>query len=279
MAIALSRMIISAEDLNREDVIFVELRNQVIVDQCRQKFQVNHTFFSRCFRKFIGRDLEGLKIRRNIELMAENFTVYAHWDCPEALELYKSQFCKTKCYFEEGFLTYNNSLKLEECWIGNNKQSTLNDSKRRYDLSASFFFGWTKESFPLAPSGRRVILTNFEDALTGYRSGLSSNDSIGLLPRRLKRSHLLAALDRLVDNMDGPGKIKIHPEDYGNAKLKLAVIKYLNTKTDLISLAPMDLIIELELLIQPRKVIGWRSSSSLYTHLFGSTYICLDAVS
>ena len=77
--------------------------------------------------------------------------------------------------------------------------------------------------------------------------------------------------------MPNGGIIKLHPSFNSSDKLKNEIIKIVNEFSGInIKLCPEDIIIELEMLHEKKKLIGPRSSLSNYAKIFGSNYKAIN---
>ena len=77
----------------------------------------------------------------------------------------------------------------------------------------------------------------------------------------------------LINEMNGEGVIKLHPSFTSSNQIQDDIIKvFQNLETKKIKICPNDVNIELEMIYETKKIIGFQTSLSKYATIFGSKF-------
>jgi hypothetical protein len=96
-------------------------------------------------------------------------------------------------------------------------------------------------------------------------------------PHRTPLSSIPAAIKLICENLPKGSVIKLHPGYKLYPKHEEAVLSALHTNAEYdVKLCDQRAILELEMLTEPKRLIGARSSLFKYAQSFGSTYSLID---
>jgi hypothetical protein len=287
----MARLVIDSYKIPLDKVICVPFRKSSTSLVGGEILFVNKYFIDRIYQKLFYNSLFGKRIEKIIRKKGDNFLLYAAWDYPEMEEVLNSKLCLGHVYLEEGQMSYGLHATYHSTssnFLQKNRLKSLRNHRRLrskecdqdgfteyYRHNAIAFIGMLPEAFPAAPKDRRVILSNYNDIVNNYKPKLKGIKTIGLMcaPRRLHSDQWKDALQILVDRLPNGGAIKLHPgfsenEDMRN-KIALALSRI---SSDSIVLCDDDIILEAEMLFEPKFLIGSLTSLSLYATAFGSKF-------
>ena len=274
----LARMVIDEYDLDPNNIICVSIRNSNTELVCNESIQPYSRWYDRAIVKLFLVSPQGRRIVRQLEERKKNFIVYASWMYPEIERVTASSYCQGHIYLEEGQQSYYQSKPY--AFLGNYKSRRRREIKKgninyyfREDSSA--YIGLSKESFPIVEEDKRFILNNLASIHQFYRPRLVGVKFIGLMPapHRIPQKYLESALILLISKMPDGGVIKLHPGFNVHTILRDYISSILDRISNgTVTICDDDVILELEMLSEPKFFIGIRSSVSRYAEALGSKY-------
>ena len=122
---------------------------------------------------------------------------------------------------------------------------------------------------------KKYVLQNIKSLKTFYKPKLNGIEKIGLTCawRRLDRKNWSKMLKILIKEMNGEGVIKLHPSFTSSKKIQDDIIKvFQNLETKKIKICPNNVNVELEMIYETKKLIGFKTSLSKYATIFGSDF-------
>ncbi len=286
IATIVSRMVIDKYGIRESDIVIVSRRktDTSIIDL--SPIIPDEHWYDRFFEKILGVSPRGYRILNKITKAKNFFIVYAAWADLEVIKIISSKYCKGHVYIEEGQQAYwpikpysfskaNTVSRL----ISAQRIQPCEDRKDLYRDDAHAFIGILSDVFPLAPKEKHFILDNYEELKKYYKPVLTGVETIGLTcaERRLQPSQWEAMLRKLVDRMPEGGVIKLHPSfsvDINKRNLMKSMLKQITFGR--IELCNDDVIIEMEMLYEPKILIGPLTSLSKYAEAFGSKFNHVD---
>ena len=277
------RMFVEAMSIPLNKVICVSIRDcdTTLVSQPHIS-QKNHVV-DRVIQKIFNTSSAGIRLRRRIETKCEQFILYTSWLFAEAEVLLSSSRCLGHFYIEEGQLSYYNASTFpassEITFRFRQQQKVLGSVNFHYRDDCLGFIGILPEAYPGISPEKKIILQNYSDVLKAYTPLAKGIEYIAVMPtpHRTPVSSIPSAVELLCENMPKGGVIKLHPgyklyPHHANAVLaSLDAIGASNVK-----LCDDRAILELEMLIEPKRLLGARSSLVKYARSFGSTYTFID---
>jgi hypothetical protein len=281
-----SRMVIDKYGIEESDITMVSIRNTdtSIIDL--SPITPIKFWYDRFFEKILGISPKGYRILNVITKKKKNFILYAAWADLEVKKIISSKYCKGHIYLEEGQMAYwpielylfKSSNFINRLVNGDHVRS-CSDRKDLYRDDAHAFIGILPDVFPSAPEEKRFILTNYEGLKKYYNPVLAGIKTIGLTcaEHRLQPDQWEAMLKTLVDRMPEGGVIKLHPSfsiDITKRNLIKSMLKKIASGS--IELCNDDIIIEIEMLYEPKILIGPLTSLSKYAEAFGSKFNHVD---
>lgn len=281
LAIIISMMIADAYPIPPSRIYAVSIRNTSTERTGFKTLPLEPRRYDRYVNRLMGRHLAALRLRRRLGKLSKRYIIYASWVYPEVEELISSSQCAGLVIFEDGQQAYYQSRPYTNHWLNRwlfrRKKIAQGSLHHYFREDSACHIGISPEAFPLVDRNKRYALTNMSDiANKHYVPRLQGVRSIGLMPapRRLSAEDVLAAVNALIDAMQGQGVIKMHP-GFLSEKIYCAqeFARYIdNASGGRISLCPDDVLIELEMLFEKKDLYGARSSLSRYAELFGSSF-------
>ena len=273
-----SRMLIEHFCIARDNVVIFSLRgiDTTIAGSCAMAG--SPTVFDRALMKLFSLSGQGLRFKSFVEREQREFILYASWMYPEIEVLAKSTLCSGSVYLEEGQQSYY----LANIFPNKNNNWSVRKGKI-FDGSVDHYFrddyracvGLSADAFPLLDKKKKIVLTNFELLKKCYLPQLIGKANIGITPapRRIPENQISQMAKVFASTLPDGGVVKLHPGFNVHRKmarifqeeLKCASLGKINCISNLI-------IIELEMLFEPKLFFGPRSSVSIYASLFGSEY-------
>lgn len=274
-----ARMVIDAYNIPDGNIVCVSMRRADTSLVCKRAYLSKVKWFDRYVVRGLGFSPAGRRILSKVNKNNNNFVVYAAWVYPEVESLLKSKNCAGHVYLEEGQLSYYkaNAYPSDKklSWRFRKKQKLSGNSDYQYRDDAAAWIGILPDVFPLMPEDKRVVLQNFSDVCQKYSARLKGVKKIGLMPtpHRIPFEKLKAALELLIEKMPDGGVIKLHP---GFRKMPESR-QHLNSLLQNISPGNVEfcddsVVLELEMLAEPKTLIGARSSLTKYAEGFGSDF-------
>lgn len=275
----LARMIIEAYSINISNVICVSIRNSSTDLISETPIRPTQSLSDRVLAKLFNDSPSGRRIRRTLERKERDFLVYASWMYPEISKVVSSTLCKGHIYMEEGQQAYYRSQPYK---VSSPHTKSVIDKKRQqgktdylYREDAAAYIGLSPSSFPSIEEKKRFILKNYDAIQPFYTPKLFGITTIGIMPapNRIPKEYLHAAVELFIEKMPQGGVIKlhpgfnIHPLENKHVREVLATVSNKN-----VTLCDDNTIIEMEMLSEPKILIGARSSLERYSEAFGSKY-------
>jgi len=222
-------------------------------------------------------------IRRAIESNKKTFIFYTTWLDEIALQVIASRYCKGHIYIEEGEMSYCPKYSLypstsDYSWKPKQKNS-LSSYEDYYRDDGLLWVGVTNKSFPTVPVEKKYVLKSFDHFKKVYQPILKKYETILLMPSpaRLPKSEWKKSLIKLTLGIEEPFALKLHPGYGANTDTLKEFESYLVDLGFSQSIVCSNaVIIEGEMLFHQKKLIGDRSSLSIYTKLFGSVFVKID---
>ena len=274
----IARMVIDAYGIDPSNVICVSIRRSDTSLVCNEPIKPFSRWYDRALVKFFCDSPQGRRIANQLEDKKQKFIVYASWMYPEIERVVSSQYCQGHVYLEEGQQSYYQSNPYT--FLGSIKQQRrkkILEGNINYYFreDASAYIGLSAESFPKIPESERFVLENFDAVRQLYIPRLVGVKAIGLMPapHRIPQEHLESALRLFLANMPEGGVIKLHPGFSIYTVLRDYIASILERVTHgTVTLCDDNIIVELEMLIEPKVFIGARTSVSRYAEAFGSKF-------
>jgi hypothetical protein len=264
-------------------VICVSIRDcdtsLILQPYIRQKTSV----VDRVIQKIFDTSSAGIRLKRRIEAKCEKFILYTSWLFAEAEVLLSSSQCLGHYYLEEGQLSYYNAdtftASPEVTFRFRQQQKELGSVNFHYRNDCFGFSGILQDAYPGMLVEKKIILENYSDALKAYTPLVKGIEDIALMPtpHRTPLSSIPSAVGLLCENMSKGGVIKLHPGYKLYPRHADAVLATLDAiGASEVKLCDDRAILELEMLIEPKRLYGARSSLAKYASSFGSTYTFID---
>jgi hypothetical protein len=252
-------------------------------------FSAKYYWYDRYFEKIFSVSFKGLRILNAILEKNKNFILYGAWAELESEKIIASRFCKGHVYIEEGQTAYYKikPFKYKKKFIifrtihniylhlANQYVRSTEDHQEHYRDDAQAFIGITSNAFPTIPKEKRYILENYKILKNHYKPKLLGLRTVGLTcaERRIKPPQWNSMLKAIVSRMPEGGVIKLHPSFCTDKKkvdkMKL-LLELINVKN--IKICDDDVVIEIEMLYEQKKLIGPLTSLSIYAEAFGSEF-------
>lgn len=275
-----ARMAIEAYGIPKEKVICVSINGADTSLVCSEFIRPPTRWFDRFFIKGLRYSPLGRRIVSQLNSKKQKFLVYAAWAYPEVESVLNSANCMGHMYLEEGQLTYYNSTP----YLNNKKNSWYHHRKKKksegsidyyFRQDASAYIGLSTESFPMIEDNKRFVLNNFDTVRKLYTPRFIGIKSIGLMPapHRIPQEYLESAVKLLVRKMPEGGVIKLHPGFSIHTVLRDHIVSILERISNgTVTISSDNIILELEMLSEPKVFFGARSSLTRYAEAFGSKY-------
>lgn len=275
----LTRLIIEKYNLRSDKIFVVSIRNTDTSIINYLTIKPNKNLLDKILFRLFNYNLIGKKILNIIKKKSKEFIIYSAWYYEEVMESINSKNCKGHIYFEEGQLSNRSiiPISIEEMLKENKSNLYLEpDLRKNYFLdTAEAYIGISPKVFPQISQKKRYILNNYRDVLKYYKPKLIGIKNVGLTcaERRINGKEWRIMIDSILDAMSNQGVIKLHPSFSYNKK-KVEVIKnYTELKSsNKVKICSFDTIIEIEMIHEPKNLIGPLTSLREYSILFGSTF-------
>ena len=281
VTVIVARMIIDAYKIRKDTVMIISMRNTDTSLIQGQNIELSEYKVDRYIRKLFRYSLQGARIVKQINKIKKKFVLYAPWAFLEVEHILNSKYCKGHAYLEEGQITYRPSEPYSFKsinFMNRIKMHYIKHAENRKDIyrdDADAFIGILPDAFPLISKEKRFILNNHEDLKKYYKPVLNGVKKIGLTcaERRLQSDQWENMLRKLVDKMPEGGVIKLHPSfaaDFSKRNKIASILKQISHNK--IKLCCDEVILEIEMLYEPKVLIGSLTSLSRYAKAFGSKF-------
>ena len=286
-----TKVIIENYGIKRENVLIISLRDTSLEILDYEFLKIQKEKYDRYFEKIFFDSPSGRKIQKHINKSNKEFIIYSGWAFREVNWLLKSNNCKGNIHIEEGQGAYMNYTpfsfdrlsfyeKIRMNWankvIPTAQIPNLEGTGNCFRDDTKAYIGIDSNSFPLIPNSKRFTLEKIQIVKKYYKSKTSGNRIIGLTcsaSRLPKKNDTKRMLQKLINYLPEGSLVKPHPS-YTSSK---EVFKdFINIFNDLnskkIELCDASVILEIEMMYEPKIIIGPQSSLSIYTKLLGSKY-------
>jgi len=288
VTLIVSRMIIDAFEINASNFLIVCTRKTDTSIINSLAFNPNIYWFDQYFEKILSVSLKGFRILNKILNEKKKFILYSPWADLETENIIASKYCKGHIYLEEGEMAYWKikpfrykrefifSTILKNIYLLITRRYVLTeDHENHYRDDAQAFIGLTQDAFPLMPKEKRYFLDNYIILKHYYKPKLLGVNTIGLTcaERRIQPSQWKSMLIALVEKMPEGGVIKLHPSfssDMKKVNIMKSLLEVINAKD--VKICDDDVLIEIEMLYEKKKLIGPLTSLSIYADAFGSKF-------
>ena len=301
-----SRMIIDAFGIKNNNVIAVSMRNSdtSLIDS--DPIIVNTNLFNRLMIRLFRDNPLSSYVLKKVNKRKQNFLLYTSWAHRESItnsegkrvtnshpsvdQILNSKFCMGHSYIEEGQISYRqnkpylpeNKKKYHAEYLKKVKGGYFKDDEHRLDNrllyrdDAQTFIGILPDVFPAVQEEKRIILKNFDCLKKYYKPSLLGIKTIGITcaERRLSLDQKEPMLKKLIEKMPDGGVIKLHPSfscNISKRKEMESILEKIAPKS--ISFCSDETILEIEMLYEPKTLIGSLTSLSKYAEALGSEFI------
>tara|TARA_Y100000996_G_scaffold413500_2_gene401886 strand:- start:400 stop:1356 length:957 start_codon:yes stop_codon:yes gene_type:complete len=277
------RMIVEKYSIDKNKIKVFSFRNTdtSIINYCVKKIKSKRYY--RILEKFLWDSPNGRKISYSIG--QNDYIVYCSWAFREANWLINNKKCKGHIYIEEGQHSYMNissydptnislTNKIKKNW--KNRFSNIDEYGYYFRNDADAFIGLNNDIFPNISKTKKYYLDNLNEMKKYYKPKLLGISKIGLscATRRVKEENWEEMLQKLFGYVGAGGAIKAHPSFSVSQQLRSKfkrTFDKLNTKNYF--LCSDEIILELEMLFEPKILFGPQTSLSKYAKLLGSEFI------
>lgn len=272
------RMLIDHFCMEEDDVVIFSLRgtDTRLAGSCA--IAGSSTLVDRALMKLFSLSGQGLRFKNFVEKEKREFILYASWMYPEIEVISKSPLCLGSVYIEEGQQSYYSARTYPagvDTWsVRKNKifKGSI-DCYFRDDYRACVGLG--TNTFPFLDSKKKIIFKNFESLKKCYLPQLIGTVNIGITPapRRIPENKIPQMAKLFAEVVPDGGVIKLHP-GFNVHQRMAGIFKEELKRASLgrVKCVPNSIIIELEMLFEPKFFFGPRSSVSLYAKVFNSEY-------
>lgn len=280
ITVIITKLCIEEYKLDPKKILIVSIRDTKTNILDYETINPKRTFIDRIILRFFKIDLFGKKISNQIKkLIDKNYLIFCSWYYPEVQASIKSNNCIAHLYIEEGQLSYSDikPISIEEM-ERENKTKVYREPYLRKNFflnTAKAYLGIFPNVFPQISKDLRFTLNNHSDILKIYKPKLIGIKNIGLTcaERRIKDNDWRIIIDKLIADMTEGGVIKLHPS-FNSSKTKFEIIKnYTELKSEnRVRLCSLETIIEIEMMQEPKKLIGPLTSLRYYAESMGSSF-------
>jgi len=216
--------------------------------------------------------------RRLMESQKNPFIFYSAWLDGISSELIKSNLCAGHIYMEEGDQTYKNfplfSSSPSYKSIPRHKIG-FHEATNYWRDDGLLWIGISEKSFPPVPDDKKYKIKSFENVKKKYSPFLMEYKNILLMPTpaRLPKNEWKNAIVKLAESSNQPFALKLHPAfSYSPSVIKYFTKALVDLGFSESIVCNKETIIELEMMLDKKNLVGDRSSLSRYAEVFGSTF-------
>lgn len=231
-------------------------------------------------RRALGEEPVGTRIRNILESEWGYFLLYTYWASPRMRSLIASNKCIGHIYLEEGDLAHLHTPQRKEneqrmSKIKNFHKSTPRES---YLCSCSAYLSFAPGAFPFAPPGITWQLNNYEHIFKFYNPKLLNQNTIALVPFvRKELVNWQLYWDKISQRSNDRICLQLHPNYNTNKTDAEYIFRSLNDLSNQkFSISPPGTILEAEMMVSNKKIIGTPSSLKRYAEALGSEYILIE---
>ena len=276
-----SKLFIDKYNIANNKVLICSLRNADTSIFLHESYNIKQNIFERFAKKFLNISTVTNKFLDLIEQKNKKFILYTSWAytdtniTPSVARIIQSKLCYGHFYLEEGQLSYSSIEPYKPEDFLKDTAKYIANSKYIFRTDSLGYIGLFDDVFPMMPKEKRILINNFEVLKETYDPKLIGVHDIGITCaiRRLKNNEWKKMLVTLINNMPNGGVIKLHPSFIVNMKIKQKIEEIFNEiAPENISLCPNDVILEIEMLFERKKLIGSISSLNNYAAKLGSNF-------
>ncbi len=283
-SLIITKLIITLLNLKQDDFILIPLRNTDTSIIKGSSLIFNTSLKSKILARFFNYSLITEKIKHNNKKKNRPFILYTSWayfgsiTTPSVESILDTQLCKGHFYIEEGQLSYRFTKPYSKNIKKTNRTTYAMDSKYIFRNDSLGFISILDDAYPGVKSEKKFVLKNYDILKEFYKPKIKGFKTIGLTcaERRLKNNEWKPMIVKLVENMPEGGLIKLHPSFSASKKKRKKIESFLKHNYNFIALCSDDIIIELEMLHEKKKLIGSLTSLNKYADAFGSEFIKVD---
>jgi hypothetical protein len=282
VTLIISKMIADELEIPEENIKIISLRSTNTSLFHMPSIEPIISWKEKYFVKFFRHSLSMAKVLKDINPTNKSFFLYSSWTYLQAEQLMNSKMCKAHIYIEEGQASYRNCLPYQ--YIKTNLYQRFQRDRIRnaenntqlYRDDAAAFIGLSRDVFPSVTSSKRIVLDNLNALKAFYKPSLLGISHIGLTcaARRVPPSMWRAMFLKIIDSLPSVGgAIKLHPSfiyDPKAIELFEEILDEVNHKD--IVLCRYNVLLELEMLFEPKYLIGPLTSLSRYAKFLGSEF-------
>ena len=280
----ITKMIINYFNIKSENIFIISFRNTDLSFLNYKSMNIEPGKYDRYLEKILFYSPSGNRIQKKLDHLKKDYIVYAPLAFREVNWVLSSNKCKGHIYIEEGQHSYmkispynhfkiNLYNKIKKNW--KNRFSETDEIGYYFRDDCLGYIGMLPEAYPMIPKQRKIILNNIQDLKKSYVPKLAGIKNVGITcaSRRLEKVTIEDMLNKLLAQLPDQSVVKPHPSFTVNNK----IFRNFKKSFDRISqgrvyLCSSDTILELEMLFEPKKLIGSKSSLMKYAKYLGSTY-------
>lgn len=278
------KLILTLLNLKQDDFILIPLRNTNTSIIKGSSLIFNTTLKAKILERFFNYSLITEKIKYYTKKKNRPFILYTSWayfgsiTTPSVKSILDTQLCKGHFYLEEGQLSYRYTKPYSKSIKKINRTTYAMDSKYIFRNDSLGFIGILEDVFPGAKSEKKFILKNYDILKQFYKPKIKGIKTIGLTcaERRLKNNQWKPMIVRLVEKMPEGGLIKLHPSFSASKERQKKIESFLKHNYKSLTLCSDDVIIELEMLHEKKKLVGSLTSLIKYADAFESEFVKVD---
>lgn len=280
----ITKMIIDYFKIDQDNILIISLRNTDLSILKYECIKIKPKKYDRYLEKLFFYSPSGEKILKKINQFNQNFLVFASLAYREVNWVLNSKRSEGHIYIEEGQHSYMNIIpynhsKLSLCnRFKKNWKSRFSEQDEigyYYRDDAHGYIGIMPDTYPQISVQNKQILNNLEDVKRYYKPKLLGIRTIGVTcaSRRINNNKLEDMLEKLLSKLPNGSVVKPHPSFTTNNKIFDDFMTIFNkVSKGRISLCLNNTILEMEMLFEPKKLIGSKSSLSKYADFLGSSY-------
>ena len=290
VVLIVSTLLIKALKIDKNKILILSIRGIDTSLTGLPYISLSEKWFYRLLRKFTHFKPLTTRALNSINKTGKKFILYVAWDYEESVStpcvrsIINNPMCVGHCYLEEGQQSYRpikpySLINKEKPLI--KKHTKFKDDEDRlnhrlyYGEDAIAFFGLFEDVYPNIPSEKVFLCNDFNVLKKLYKPHLLNveNIAISCAERRLNKNGLDFMLRALVSELPDGGVIKLHPSFIGDKKKVQLIEKKLTLISNgNVTLAPLESIIEIEMLFSQKKLIGSLTSLIRYATNLGSSF-------
>jgi len=286
VTLIIARMIVDKYNISTKNLKIISLRNTNTslfgVPSIKPSICWKEKYFVKLFRY----SLSISRALKEINPQNKEFFIYSSWTYLQAEQLINSKMCRAHIYLEEGQASYRNcpsyqynKTNLFQRFQRDRIRNAENNNQLFRDDAAAFI-GLSRDVFPAISLRKKIVLDNLNSLKVIYNPSLLGISHIGLTcaARRVVPAKWRDMFIKIIDSLPSTGgAIKLHPSfmsDPMAIELFEEILEEVNNKD--VVLCGYNVILELEMLFEPKHLIGPLTSLSRYAELLGSEFEQLE---